>query len=116
MVTTFDDIESVQRVLSERPYESRSPADKLSFYAAFLEHVDRARARGIPVIFCGDVNTAHLPIDLSTLKGEREISAPGRRKRVCMDVWEEHGWITASAIFTLMRPRPSSWWSMRTNA
>lgn len=38
---------------------------KMTYKAAFLDYTERLRAEGRPVIFCGDVNTAHRPIDLA---------------------------------------------------
>lgn len=38
---------------------------KMAYKAAFLDYTERLRAEGRPVIFCGDVNTAHRPIDLA---------------------------------------------------
>lgn len=41
---------------------------KLRFYEAFLSYVERLRAEGKSVIFCGDINTAHNEIDLARPK------------------------------------------------
>lgn len=38
---------------------------KMAYKAAFLEVCEQYRADGKSVIFCGDVNTAHQPIDLA---------------------------------------------------
>lgn len=38
---------------------------KMAYKAAFLERCEHLRAEGRSVIFCGDVNTAHQPIDLA---------------------------------------------------
>lgn len=41
---------------------------KLKFYDAFLDKVNQLHKSGFTVIFCGDVNTAHTPIDLARPK------------------------------------------------
>ena len=41
---------------------------KLRFYDAFLEHLMKADKAGERIILCGDVNTAHYPIDLARPK------------------------------------------------
>jgi exodeoxyribonuclease III len=38
---------------------------KLSFYAAFLDHIKALRAAGRPVIFMGDLNVAHTEADVA---------------------------------------------------
>ena len=41
---------------------------KMAYNAAFLERCEALRAAGKAVIFCGDVNTAHRPVDLARPK------------------------------------------------
>ncbi|MCA9398758.1 MAG: exodeoxyribonuclease III, partial [Candidatus Omnitrophica bacterium] len=41
---------------------------KMAFYEAFLEKVETLRGEGKNIIVCGDVNTAHMEIDLSRPK------------------------------------------------
>ena len=45
---------------------------KLEFYDAFLKFINKLRKGGENVIFCGDVNTAHAPIDLARPKENEE--------------------------------------------
>jgi exodeoxyribonuclease-3 len=45
---------------------------KLEFYEAFLKFILKLRKNGENVIFCGDVNTAHAPIDLARPKENEE--------------------------------------------
>jgi len=58
-------------------------AYKLAFYDAFLAYIEKLRASGKKIIFCGDINTAHEEIDLAALSRTRKIrafylkSAPG---------------------------------------
>ncbi len=88
---------------------------KLDFYAAFLEQVNARVAAGRPVIFCGDVNTAHHPIDLARPKENQRISGFLPEERACMDQWEQNGWVDSFRYFYPDQTR-YSWWSQRTDA
>jgi exodeoxyribonuclease-3 len=43
-------------------------AYKLEFNDAFFSYVEGLRKKGMPVVFCGDLNVAHEPIDLARPK------------------------------------------------
>ncbi|MBU2761337.1 exodeoxyribonuclease III [Acidithiobacillus sulfurivorans] len=90
-------------------------AFKLDFYAAFLAHINQKAAAGRPVIFCGDVNTAHQPIDLARPKENQRISGFLPEERACMDQWQQAGWVDS---FRHLHPDEArySWWSQRTDA
>lgn len=45
---------------------------KLDFYESFLKFILKLRKNGEHVIFCGDINTAHKPIDLAHPKENEE--------------------------------------------
>ncbi|MDQ3245160.1 MAG: exodeoxyribonuclease III [bacterium] len=45
---------------------------KLKFYDAFLKFILKLRKNGENIIFCGDVNTAHVAIDLARPKANEE--------------------------------------------
>ncbi len=57
---------------------------KMAYKAAFLAYTERLRAEGRAVIFCGDVNTAHRPIDLAR---------PDENQTVTGFLPEERAWI-----------------------
>jgi exodeoxyribonuclease-3 len=91
-------------------------AYKLDFYAAFLDHIDARAQAGSPIVFCGDVNTAHRPIDLARPKANEKFSGFLPEERACLDRWEAHGWIDC---FRSLHPDARdayTWWSTRTNA
>ncbi|MGE4531226.1 MAG: exodeoxyribonuclease III [Acidithiobacillus sp.] len=90
-------------------------AFKLDFYNAFLEHINARVAAGRPVIFCGDVNTAHRAIDLARPRENLKVSGFLPEERAVMDTWIENGWIDS---FRYLYPdRVSySWWSQRSDA
>jgi exodeoxyribonuclease-3 len=89
---------------------------KYDFYAAFLEQVDARVAGGHPVIFCGDVNTAHKEIDIARPKENRGISGFLPDECACLDMWVNHGWVDSFRHFYPEKRDAYSWWSIRTRA
>ncbi len=87
---------------------------KLEFYDRFLEVIDQARKQK-PVIFCGDLNTAHKPIDLAHPK-ENEINSgflPIDREWI--DKVVQHNYIDTFRHFD-DSPEKYSWWDYKTRA
>jgi exodeoxyribonuclease-3 len=71
---------------------------KLEFYEAFLKFIIKLRKNGENVVFCGDINTAHAPIDLARPKENEENTGflPIERawitkviKNKFVDIWRE---------------------------
>ncbi len=91
-------------------------AYKLAFYAAFLERVDADLQSGRCVLFCGDVNTAHHPIDLARPAPNARRSGFLPEERAWLDRWEAHGWVDT---FRHLHPDcrgAYTWWDQRTGA
>ena len=88
---------------------------KMEFYEAFLRHIEALRQLGKKVIFCGDVNTAHYPIDLARPKENEDISGFLPIEREWMDRLVAKGYVDTLREF---HPEPNlySWWSMRSGA
>lgn len=89
---------------------------KLDFYDAFLEHVDARIREGRQIIFCGDVNTAHKPIDLARPKENEKNSGFMPIERAHLDKWVEHGWVDTFRLFHPEQAEAYSWWDQRTGA
>lgn len=88
---------------------------KLRFYDAFLEFVEKLRKQK-PVIFCGDINTAHEEIDLANPKANEENSGFLPEERAWIDEVIHAGYIDT---FRHEHPNTSeaySYWDMRTRA
>jgi exodeoxyribonuclease-3 len=66
-------------------------AYKMAFYDAFLNHVLIERERGREIVICGDVNTAHRPIDLARPKENENVSGFLPIEREFLDKFLEHG-------------------------
>jgi len=91
-------------------------AQKLEFYAAFLDFIEARMRAGRTVIFCGDVNTAHCPIDIARPK--ENAKSPGflPEERAVLDTWLERGWVD-----TFRHANPDvagayTWWNQQFNA
>lgn len=97
------------RDLSRVPY-------KLAYSDAFLEYCNGLRSQGKPVIFCGDVNTAHKPIDLARPKENRKVTGFLPIECEWMDKLVGAGYID---IFRELNPTLEGaycWWSNRSGA
>ncbi len=88
---------------------------KMDFYDAFLEHADRLRTQGKKLVICGDVNTAHKPIDLARPKENEKVSGFLPIERSWMDKFVSHGYIDTFREFN-QNPGEYSWWNMRSRA
>jgi exodeoxyribonuclease-3 len=91
-------------------------AYKLDFYAAFLEHVNARVKAGRPVIFCGDVNTAHQPIDLARPKENAKRSGFLPEERAWIDACVAAGWVDTFRLLYPEQAEAYSWWDQRTGA
>ncbi len=88
---------------------------KLEFYDAFLDYVTTLRNDGIPVIICGDVNTAHMEIDLARPKENEKISGFLPEERAWIDRLVDAGFLDTFRLFTTTGGY-YSWWDMKTRA
>ena len=89
---------------------------KLRFYDAFLKHCDSLHARGERLIVCGDVNTAHKPIDLARPQANETVSGFLPEERAWIDRCLAHGFVDAFRAFHPDEPEQYTWWSYRSNA
>jgi exodeoxyribonuclease-3 len=90
-------------------------AYKMAFYDAFLHHLDAQRAQGVPVVLCGDVNTAHKEIDLARPKANEAISGFLPQERAWMDKLVAHGFVDTFRLFN-QEPGQYSWWDAKSRA
>ncbi|NDJ87124.1 MAG: exodeoxyribonuclease III [Chloroflexi bacterium] len=89
---------------------------KLAFNDAFLEIAEEIRATGKPVIFCGDVNTAHQPIDLTHPKANEKNSGFLPIEREWLDKVFALGYIDTFRHLYPMVTEVYSWWTSRGGA
>lgn len=88
---------------------------KLDFYDQFLAHIERLRKKGCSIIFCGDLNVAHEPIDLARPKeNEGEIGFLPE-ERAWVDELINAGYVD---IWRHLHPQKVqyTWWDMKTHS
>ncbi len=88
---------------------------KLDFYDAFLEHCEELRSQGKKLVICGDVNTAHKPIDLKNPKQNVKNSGFLPIERSWMDKFVSYGYIDTFRELN-QEPDNYTWWTYRANA
>jgi exodeoxyribonuclease III len=89
---------------------------KMRYYADFLTYCDNLRAQGKSVIFCGDVNTSHRPIDLARPRENEKKTGFLPEERAWIDEVIAAGYID---IFRSLNPELEgaySWWTARAGA
>ncbi len=89
---------------------------KMRFYDAFLKYVEKYTQKGIPVIFCGDVNTAHKEIDLARPKENEKNTGFLPMERAWIDEVVKLGYVDTFRKFYPNLENKFSWWDMKTFA
>jgi exodeoxyribonuclease III len=90
-------------------------AYKLDFYEEFLRYVDTLRTQG-PVIWGGDINTAHEAIDLARPKENEQNTGFLPEERAWLDEVLAHGWIDTYRQVHPQREGAYTYWDMKTRA
>ncbi len=89
---------------------------KLDFYDAFLEYANDLRDQGFNLVICGDLNTAHKPIDLARPAANEDVSGFLPVEREWVSKFLDNGYVDT---FRMLHPDEKdkySWWSYRTRA
>lgn len=89
---------------------------KMDFYARFLKLIEAYRKRGKPVMVCGDVNTAHHPIDLARPKENEKNSGFMPIERKWLDELEKKGYVDTFRKAYPEKAEEYSWWDMKSHA
>lgn len=89
---------------------------KLEFYDRILEHFEKERKKNLPLVICGDVNTAHHEIDLKNPKQNEKTSGFMPVERAWLDRITGLGYIDTFRHFHPEAVDHYSWWDMRTRA
>ncbi len=88
---------------------------KLEFYEAFLEYVEQLRQK-CPVVWGGDVNTAHEEIDLARPRENRENTGFLPEERAWLDEVSALGWVDSFRHAYPFREGAYTYWDMKTRA
>ena len=91
-------------------------AYKMAFYERFLEHILDLRRQGKSIVVCGDVNTAHHPIDLARPKANEKTSGFLPMERAWQDKLLASGFVDTFRHVHGAVPERYSWWSYRAAA
>ena len=88
---------------------------KLDYYQEFLKFIKKQEKKGYKIIFCGDFNVAHNPIDLERDKENEKSVGFLPVERNWVDSLEASGFIDS---FRILHPKTVrySWWDMKTRA
>lgn len=88
---------------------------KLKYYDEFLKHVQKLEEEYEQVIFCGDLNVAHEPIDLARPKENANSIGFLPVERAWVDRVQEAGFIDT---FRALHPETVkySWWDQKTGS
>ncbi len=89
---------------------------KMAFYDAFLQKCESLRAAGKPVLFGGDVNTAHREIDLANPKSNQKTTGFLPEERAWIDAVLAAGYVDTFRHFHPDAPGQYTWWSQRFGA
>jgi exodeoxyribonuclease III len=91
-------------------------AYKMDFYREIQKKMDGRVRRGKRIVVCGDVNTAHRPIDLARPRENEKISGFLPEEREWIDGLIAKGWVDSFRAVHGDVPESYSWWSMRSGA
>jgi exodeoxyribonuclease-3 len=89
---------------------------KLKFYERFLKYILNLREQGKSIVVCGDVNTAHHPIDLARPKANEKTSGFLPIEREWQDKLLASGFIDTFRHIHKDEKERYSWWSYRAGA
>ena len=91
-------------------------AAKYRFLAEFGPHLEKLRASGREVVFCGDINIAHKEIDLKNWRSNQKNSGFLPEERAWMTQLLTQGGLVD--VFRRLNPKPEqyTWWSNRGQA
>lgn len=116
IVAEYDDFTFITAYFPNGSRDHSRVPYKMAYKAAFRQYCDALRAQGKPLIFCGDVNTAHQEIDLARPKQNTKTTGFLLEERAWIDEMVEAGYID---IFRELNPDLEgayNWWSNRSGA
>lgn len=94
---------------------SRLPLRHKQWDPAFLEYMKRLEKEK-PVVFCGDLNVAHCPIDLAHPKDNEKNAGYTKEERENIEKVMSAGFIDTFRYFHPSKPEQYTWWSHWQNA
>ena len=89
---------------------------KLDFYDYFLNFINKLHEKQPNIIFCGDVNVAHKPVDLARPKENETHVGFLPIERAWMDKLVSHGWVDVFRHFYPDKKDIYTYWDTKTFA
>jgi len=84
---------------------------KMAFKRDFLAYIEALRNQGKPIVFCGDVNTAHQAIDLARPQQNQKTTGFLPEERVWIDDLVAHGYMDSYRSLYPEQKGAYSWWT-----
>ena len=84
---------------------------KMAYNTDFLTYCNDLRASGRPVIFCGDINTAHKEIDLARPRQNQKTTGFLPQERAWIDEVVSQGYVDSFRLLYPEHEGAYSWWS-----
>ncbi|MEQ8672548.1 MAG: exodeoxyribonuclease III [Aggregatilineales bacterium] len=116
IVAEYDDFVFITAYFPNGSRDHSRVPYKMAYKAAFLDYCNGLVKAGKPVIFCGDVNTAHQEIDLARPKQNIKTTGFMPEERAWIDEVVKTGYVD---IFRDLNPDLEgayNWWSNRSGA
>ncbi|MBI2087098.1 MAG: exodeoxyribonuclease III [Candidatus Zambryskibacteria bacterium] len=89
---------------------------KLDFYDYFLDFINKLHKKQKNIIFCGDVNVAHKPVDLARPKENETHIGFLPIERAWVDKLTSQGWIDVFRHFYPDKTEAYTYWDMKSFA
>ncbi len=89
---------------------------KMQYKARFLAYCNELRAQGKGIIFCGDINTSHRPIDLARPKENVKKTGFMPEERAWIDEVLGQDYLDIYRTLYPDREGAYSWWTARAGA
>ncbi len=116
IIAEYDDFTFITAYFPNGSRDHSRVPFKMAYKEAFLELCNQRVAAGRPVIFCGDVNTAHNEIDLARPKQNTKTTGFLPLERAWIDKAVASGYIDIFRDLNPDRAEMYSWWSNRSGA
>lgn len=115
VMTEFDDFVLFNIYFPNGQKDEERLQYKLDFYDSYLKLAESLRKKGKSIVLCGDVNTAHKPIDLARPKANEKVSGFLPVERKWLDKLVKKGYIDTFRHFN-KEPDNYTWWDYYTRA
>ncbi len=115
VMTKFDDFVLFNVYFPNGQKDKERLQYKLDFYDSYLKLAESLRKKGKSIVLCGDLNTAHKPIDLARPKANEKVSGFLPVERKWLDKLVKKGYIDTFRHFC-KEPEHYTWWDYITRA